>query len=271
MVFPEYPSDDFDALFASVQREKRAMEELEQTQRLLEVIEELEQKRQAEDGAPAPSNRKEYLRVSITDDEGARKENAKEKEEKFRDPERRRVHTLDDLPPDELDFGALFGFPEKKEDPPSDITVEPSRRLKDGKIVHHATIPGLVENIELDTLLFRLEVFILGALLLMGFGLWLGRRWQHQANQRQNRLVFDSMTKKIAWLEAQVARGNREQMAPMAGIKALASMIESQEEALQAQTGAILQLVARQEQHQRRLARMEQAYVMERPNVQVVD
>ena len=147
--FEGYGDNDFASIFPSVAEEKREREEREQTEMLLRVLDELELSSGSIGNVNHRLPRVENMKVSIIDDHNeesttnpseASKQNNKVRERKIRN----KVHTLDDLPP-MSEFELLFGRqPEQEEmDPP--IRVSSGRRLKDGKIIHSATFPGLDE------------------------------------------------------------------------------------------------------------------------------
>lgn len=199
MVFWETVGDnDFRSLFASVEEEVREEEERKQTERFLQVLDDLDSRigkssDQESEGRPTrKTGRREHLKVSITDPEKAERENkkeqevAKQKNKKFHN----KVHTLDDLPPDEFDFASLLGLPPPPE--PSEVNVEAGRRLSDGKVKYSANIPRMdfaSFGLPMDIAGFSVstEYVLIGLLVLFLIGIWIGR---YAARVRHRRELF---------------------------------------------------------------------------------
>lgn len=109
--------------------------------------------------------RKEYMRVSITDDE-----RSQERERKRRLEERQkkvgRVHTIDDLPPDTLDM--YFSSPVIEEpDPP--FFVESGRRLGDGEVMTQARLSPWMSDLVEDLWPVRWELLFLVIFVVLAF------------------------------------------------------------------------------------------------------
>jgi len=161
-------SSDFSSIFPSEAERKREDEERVQTERLLDLLDELENRQQLETPRDFRGHRKEYMRVSITgDDEDGRDDgNTNNKKD-----DKKGVHTLNDLPRDEFDFFVESMVPDKP-----NVNIEAGRRLKDGKISYHTSIPFLdwfygddgTMNGETIMMLLFLAVFL--------FGIYIGRR-----------------------------------------------------------------------------------------------
>lgn len=149
---------DFASVFASVAQERRLMEEKRQTELLLRVLDELEERK----GAEKPG-KVEYLRIGPTGDV------IRDKEDEERALRRGKIMTVDQLPK-ESEYEMLFGKPEPVE---PQVKLETGRRLSDGKEHQNLAFP-LFDNLRLDLGNMRFEtlVVILAAAFLMFTILW---------------------------------------------------------------------------------------------------
>jgi hypothetical protein len=183
-------SSDFSSIFASEAERVRENEERLQAQRFLEILDEME-KSQNTDGLVnhrrGPGLRKEFMRVSITDDDDAI--NKKEKEKKNNKPDKK-VHTIDDLPVDDFDF--IFGAPPSVPEPPS-LNIEAGRRLKDGAIQYSASFPGIFEHLDVEKF-FNIEFFFIVFLTIFIVGFWLGRKLTSGRQQRRVKTQRETRT-----------------------------------------------------------------------------
>lgn len=133
--------------------------------------------------------RKEYLRVEEDDeeDETMRLWRARQSKEKAARAEKvSRVHTINDLPRDDMDF-FLGGSPLL--DAPPELTIEEGRRLKDGERFYTASLPGWFEHLDLGVWMFRIELLILLALVVLLVGVYLGRRTMGAIRARRTAVV----------------------------------------------------------------------------------
>jgi len=130
---------------------------------------------------------KELMRVSIVDDEKARRDHARE--ESRRESLHGKVHTLDDLPRDEMDFGSFFSSPAT---PEPDITIQAGRRLMDGKVLYSASFPGFMDGFELDNIDFQIELAIIFVLVVFLVGIFIGKK----ANNRRNARAITQLKQK---------------------------------------------------------------------------
>lgn len=123
--------------------------------------------------------KKELMKVSIVDDEKTRREQSREdrRRKKFYG----KVHTLDDLPPDELDFASLFGTPAISE---PEINIQPGRRVADGKIFYSASFPGFLDGFEFDNIDFQIEYAIIFILIVFLVGIYIGKTASNRRNTR---------------------------------------------------------------------------------------
>lgn len=121
-----------------------------------------------------PRHNKEYLKVSIVDDERTRRENATNKDEKEKRQFHGKVHTLDDLPADDLDFYKIFGGAPPEE--PAEVNIEAGRRLKDGKIFYSAKFPNnIFEGIDIGAFSLELEYIVIFILVVFLIGVFIGK------------------------------------------------------------------------------------------------
>ena len=230
MVYMEtFGDNDFRRIYKSVDEAYKEEEEMRLNERFLQILEEMgvdkestkhssrtsneydsdeeyyHHKPQTRRRRSSPPNNKEYLKVSITDDDEKRLK--EEREERARKEEKRKkIHTIDDLPPDEIDYAAMFGFSDAPPDP--DVNISAGRRLGDGKVVYSASMPGLVESFGIDLGHFNLsfEVILLVLLVIFALGSYFGRR---AADARSRRTVAKMQAAHAAQLKgvsAQVAR-----------------------------------------------------------------
>ena len=228
MVFYESVGDnDFRSLYKSVDEEMSEAEERKQTEMMLRVLDDLDarittkekhnkkksrrskyKKRNHYDSDDTDSGSdsedeyikrprrtigrpykpvKELMRVSIVDDEKARQEQIKE--DNRRENLHGKVHTLDDLPRDELDFGSFFGSPAT---PEPEINIQAGRRLMDGKVFYSASFPGFLDGFELENIDFQIEYAIIFILVVFLVGIYIGKK----ASNRRNARVITQMRQK---------------------------------------------------------------------------
>ena len=175
MVFHEMDvgGGDFASIFASVAEAKQEEEERKQTMMFLRILDSMDERGNSKVSAPStPGIHKEFMRVSITDDDLAEK--TKRIDIDKRDDKVARVHTIKDLPPDEMfDF---FGPPQNQDPDVPDLTIKAGRRLGDGKMVYHASIGELFSGTFDDLGIFKLEIVFLLALTLFLIGIYIGRK-----------------------------------------------------------------------------------------------
>ena len=149
---------------------------------------------------------KEYLKVSITDDEKQRREKERiaREEEQQRAALRGKVHTLDDLPPDEMDLAQLFGVAPMP-DPP-EVNVTAGRRLHDGKLVYSASFPNLADfGIDLGSFTFQLEYIIVFVMVVFMIGIFLGRRASAARHRREIKTITKSHMNQLQSIKDQIA------------------------------------------------------------------
>lgn len=180
MVFHEMDvgGGDFASIFASVAEAKQEEEERKQTMMFLRILDSMDERGNAKVSAPStPGIHKEFMRVSITDDDLAEK--TKRTDTDKRDDKVARVHTIKDLPPDDMfDF---FGPPHNQESDVPDLTIKAGRRLGDGKIVYHASIGELFSGTFDGLGIFKVEIIFLLALTLFLIGIYIGRKMARRA------------------------------------------------------------------------------------------
>ena len=178
IVDESWSDGDFTSVFASAANERRSIEEKRQTQMLLRMLDELEEKK-----APQVPPRVEYLRIGpsgdiIRDEEDARKAERRDK-----------VMTVDQLPK-ESEYEMLFGKPQPIE---PQFKVETGRRLQDGKELQNITFPWL-DNLRLDLGNMRFETFIVvaAAIFFVATLLWrlLKRNMHRRMVDRHQKNVF---------------------------------------------------------------------------------
>ena len=177
MVFFESDGkNDFASIFPSVAEEYKEEEERRQTELFLQVLEDLESTRKTNNNRLDEGNnsRKEFMRVSITGDEEDNKKKSKD------ETDRNRVHTIRDLPQDDL--FEMFG-PPIPETP--QVNIEAGRRLHDGKTIYTASLPGWFEDMQLGGMSFNVELGVLMILIVFLIGLWLGRRGSKRSRKTQ--------------------------------------------------------------------------------------
>lgn len=215
MVFWETVGDnDFRSLFASVDEEVREEEERKQTERFLRVLDDLDSRigksaDESSERSTPKGARREHLKVSITDPEKAERENKRERELASRETRKfhNKVHTLDDLPPDELDFASLLGLPPPPE--PSEINLEAGRRLSDGKVKYSANIPRmdfatLGLPVDIGGFSISAEYALIGLLVLFLIGLWIGRYASRIKHQRELRKVQQAHAAQLSYFQHQL-------------------------------------------------------------------
>lgn len=121
-----------------------------------------------------PMNRKEHLKVSISDDDDEYEKKKRDKEKREYNEKRKRIHTLDDLPNTEYDF--LFGGGNNLDMNPPELKIETGRRLQDGEHVYTASLPGWFDNIDLSSWFANIEILILIGVIILLLGIYIGRR-----------------------------------------------------------------------------------------------
>lgn len=205
--------NDFRSLYRCVDEQLKEEEERQQTEMFLRLLDDLDARATTvpsskhdndddyssdEDGdyeipsknrrhrriGRAPRLNKEFLKVSITDDEKTTRDKNK-KEELERRELYGKVHTLDDLPPDESEFYKIFGGVPSEE--PSDVNIEAGRRLKDGKIFYSAKFPGnIFDGMEIGSFSLELEYIIIFILIVFLVGVFIGKL---SSNRKHNRTM----------------------------------------------------------------------------------
>lgn len=175
MVFLETDAGgDFGSIFASVAEERREEEERRQTLLFLRLLDEMEQRsgdRSAEEEEEEEKprkrrGRKEFMRVSITDDDLA--ESTRRTDKEARDRKVGRVHTIKDLPHDDFDF---FMPPTPEIDLP-ELSITSGRRVGDGKVTYFANF----ENFFGEIGAFKTELNWILLICIFLLGIYLGRR-----------------------------------------------------------------------------------------------
>ena len=189
MVFHEIEmgGGDFASIFSSVGEEKKEEEERKQTLLFLRLLDDIEERHTRtapprseprSESRSEPSFQKEYMRVSITDDDIAEKTRRNEREVKDRrDATVGKIHTIKDLPHDDFDFLMMSPLPELAM---PEISVEAGRRLSDGKVTYHTNFTNVFG--EWSENLFKFEITTLLALAIFFFGVYLGRRLSRLSN-----------------------------------------------------------------------------------------
>lgn len=156
---------------------------------------------------------REYMKVSITDDEKRRME--REKKERDEETARRRkyhgkVHTLDDLPPEELNFSELFGFPSAPE--PPEVNVTAGRRLKDGKTVYNAFFPDMLDlGFDFNNVEIQVEYVLLFILVIFLIGIFIGRRASVARHKKQLQEINEKHTKQLNLIQQHLSREKTQQ------------------------------------------------------------
>ena len=170
---------DFTSVFASAANERRAFNERKQTEMLLRMLDEIDERKKQEI-APEPEARIEYLRIGPSGDIIRDEED----EQKLR--RREKIMTVDELPK-ESEYEMLFGKPQPIE---PQFKVETGRRLHDGKEYQNLSFPWL-DNLRLDlgTMRFETLVVIFAVVFFIFTLLW--------------RLIKRSMRKKMIQAERQ--------------------------------------------------------------------
>lgn len=214
VAFETVGDNDFRSIFGSVREEYEEIQERREAERMLRLLDELEQRKldsmrqhgMAEyDDRPRHSHRVEHLRISasgdIEDDDAAAfapaalGPNAK----KGLKREAGKVHTLDDLPR-ESEFEMLFGPEPAPPEPP--IKVETGLRLHDGKPVHRAVFPGWSMGPGLDDMqvfwsgmsfesivFLAMVLFLFAFLLFKVYGIVSRRRRQMRAREEHQKRI----------------------------------------------------------------------------------
>lgn len=213
MVFWETTGDnDFRSLFPSVAEEVREDEERKQTEMFLKLLEDIDSRspkdsQESDGGGHSRGSTREFLKVSITDPEKAERENNEEKTQAPRARFHGKVHTLDDLPPDELDFASLFGVPPAPE--PPEMNFEAGRRLSDGKIKYSASLPPISFAAfgfpaEMQGFSIQVEYVLIGVLLVFLLGIWLGRKATQNRFQRELRRVHTNYASQMHAMHSKI-------------------------------------------------------------------
>lgn len=238
MVFFETDgANDFASIFASVAEERNEEDERRQTRLFLQILDDMDERnkqrdtpaqrprlyqqplyydryqdeeeermREEEERAvqhfhyrrrPAARLRKELMRVSITDDEMGARSAAIEKDE--RDRKVGKVHTIKDLPQDDFDFF----MPNAPTPEVPEITVEPGRRLSDGKVAYHTRFSGFFDTVDWEFLgSFKFELIMIMVFMVFVFGVYFGRmvsrlsakvHHQQYTQQQQQPIIYYAM------------------------------------------------------------------------------
>ncbi len=136
------------------------------------------------------------MKVSIVDDEKAKNESKKDSERK---KWHGKVHTLDDLPPDQFEFGNLFGPPPP--DPP-EVNVKAGRRLGDGKVVYSASFPNLMDyGVNFGSFDLQLEYIILFIIIVFMVGIYIGKRVSAARHNKQIKQMQLSHAKQLSTIK----------------------------------------------------------------------
>lgn len=207
MVFWETSGEnDFRSLFPTYAEKAKEDEERKQTEMFLRILDDLESR--SEDRTSG----KENLKVSITDPERAKEESKLEevKEKQQKKALHGKVHTLDDLPPDEMDFISLFGIPPAPE--PPEVSIEAGRRLSDGKIKYNAKIPSfsLSESLGIGSFFgfpgssIDLETVILGFFIILIIGILIGKWTSSSRHKKEIGAIHKKHSMEIQALQEQV-------------------------------------------------------------------
>lgn len=227
MVYFEHTGDnDFRSIFESVRQEDEERKEREQAERLLSILGDLEAKQES---AAVPAHgrpRRELMRVSITDSDKANRDNELEESRRTarREAAVQRVHTLDDLPKEDI-----FGFPvlaAEEADPLAaalDVQIIPGRRVHDGAVAYHANFPLYTEYMEAYGEI-QMEHVLFGFLVLFLIGVYFGSRAVrrartasapakvveaapvvHMAAAMPQPLAYDALSGRLGALEHQIA------------------------------------------------------------------
>jgi hypothetical protein len=131
----DFGSSDFAENFSSLRQEKQARDEALELERIAALLERIANEEEAERArlAAERAERAERVRHQLLPRELLRIDsNGDIADDHRRGVDRKKVHTLDDLPKESL-YESLF--PEQE---PDAVKVESGRRLRDGKIFHHA-------------------------------------------------------------------------------------------------------------------------------------
>lgn len=132
-------SSEFSDIFNSVGNEKKQRDEAFELQRMASLLDRIATEEEARrvstlEEKKVPRMPRELLRV---DPEGNIDAEQRAK------VNRKKIHTIDDLPKDSV-FESLF--PEQEEVDEGNMKVESGRRLRDGKMFHHAYITDPVKG-----------------------------------------------------------------------------------------------------------------------------
>lgn len=207
MVFWETSGEnDFRSLFPTYAEKAKEDEERKQAEMFLRILDDLESRSEER------TSGKENLKVSITDPEKAKEESKKEemKEKQQKRALHGKVHTLDDLPPDELDFISLFGMPPAPE--PPEVSIEAGRRLSDGKIKYNAKLPSfsLSESLGIGSFFdfpgstIDLETVILGFFVILIIGILIGKWTSRSRHRKEIGAIHKKHSMEIQALQEQV-------------------------------------------------------------------
>lgn len=228
-------SGDFRKIFNSVSEEIREDEERQQTEMFLRLLDDLDARetddndRHARDNGDSASNEsdseddmvhpsnskhrrrrrrfgrepvhhKEFLKVNITDDDKTKREKQK-KEDLRREEMRGKIHTINDLPPDELDLYKLMGLSPPAES--SEVNIESGRRLKDGKVIYSAKFPTgtIFDGFDIGSFTIEFEyiiIFIMGVFLI---GISIGKLTSSAQHNREMQKLKTMHLKQIESIE----------------------------------------------------------------------
>jgi hypothetical protein len=141
----------------------------------------------------AENARQEFMKVSITDENKFKRENEEKKEQRRQMV--KKVHTLDDLPKDDI-LNDLFGIsmPEKsKVDVHAEYFPLQGRRLKDGKIVS-STYPLVSSMASFD---FSFEVVLFFSVCVMLLCMMIFRFFASVSRHSRQKRIEESITKAL--------------------------------------------------------------------------
>lgn len=164
MVYFDIEGDnDFASIFQSVAREKEEADERKRIEEMIEILDQISQETEMEleeqEDRPRKKRGRRVEHYKVINEDG----DIQTIDEEFgkKPVNRKKVHTLDDLPR-ESEWEQIFG-PQPEEPPLVDIQV--GRRLRDGEKFYTATMPGSTAFAEWKGISFG------SLLLLLFFGL----------------------------------------------------------------------------------------------------
>jgi heme exporter protein D len=133
--FESFGDNDFASIFPSVAEERREEEERRQTEMFLRLLDEMDHRREEEEPRVERQRVEHFVAVN-GDGDIVRAEDPPLLNGKKID--RKKVHTLDDLPPVN-DWELIFG---PQPEPEPTMQVSSGLRVKDGKKFYRAYVPG---------------------------------------------------------------------------------------------------------------------------------